>query len=75
MISGVSSRSCDPSLVDPRAGSLKVVRYLSAAVDTAPLEPKTVKRYTGLYDGHISPGLGGYELGAGSVTADYADRG
>jgi integrase len=31
-------------------------------VHVAPLADKTAKRYAQLYDGHISPGLGGYRL-------------
>jgi integrase len=38
------------------------VEHTWAPIHAASLEPKTVKRYAGLYDGYISPGLGGYEL-------------
>jgi len=31
-------------------------------IHVQPLAPKTAKRYAQLYDGHLSPGLGGYEL-------------
>ena len=33
-----------------------------APIHASALAPKTVKRYVGQYDGHISPGLGGYPL-------------
>ncbi len=40
----------------------KYVEQTWAPIHAAALAPKTVALYTGLYDGHVSPGLGGYEL-------------
>jgi integrase len=38
------------------------VETVWAPVHAAALSPKTQALYTGLYDGHVSPGLGGYRL-------------
>jgi hypothetical protein len=48
-----------------------------APVHAAALVPKTVRLYTGLYDGHLSPTLGGYplrELTAENIGRWQADR-
>jgi integrase len=43
-----------------------------APIHAAVLAPATIALYTGLYDGHISPGLGGYPLR--DLTAEVVGR-
>jgi integrase len=48
------------------------VEHTWAPIHAVSLAPKTARRYAGQYDGHISPGLGGYPLR--DLTAEVIGR-
>jgi integrase len=59
----------------PDAGRETLDAYVErtwAPIHAAALDPKTARRYAGLYDGHISPGLGAYPLR--DLTAEVIGR-